>query len=576
MLRHLRVGNLAVAADVSLDFGPGLTMLTGETGAGKSLIAGAMALLAGGKADKDAVRQGEDLAFVEGVFDLTAQPDLREDIAQAGLRLAEDGILVLRREIRREGRGRVLINGLLSSLALLEDFGGRLLAVQSQDQQRELMRPHFALDFLDRVLDLEPLRARVGRELATWRASVRELEARRQEADFARQQLEMWEYQHRELSEAALDPTEEAALREQLALGRGARGLLEAVAGARDELVDGEPSAVELLGSAAARLAHAAEASPRLAEIHQQLVAAQDLAGEAARDLERFLTGVEVDPARLDELETRQSLYDELARKYGRDTAGLLEFQEDLGERIARHQAADDELTALTERCAADQVALGEVCADIRRRRREGAVGVARRAEELIRPLALPDLEMSFEILPDLDDNGSPVDGESCRITARGADSARLIIRTNPGEAAGELSRTASGGERSRLYLGLTVLARRSQHETPLQLFDEVDAGLGMDHAVAVAGLLSEVAADSQVLCITHMPTVAALGHRHLRVVKRTRDGRTDLVVEEVRGEERVTEVARLLGGEKAGDPVRQSDYARELLRQQAAGSGSA
>ncbi|RKZ18832.1 hypothetical protein DRQ50_03370, partial [bacterium] len=294
MLRHLRVGNLALAADVNLELGPGLTMLTGETGAGKSLIAGALALLGGGRGERDQIRRGEEMAFVEGVFDLTERPLLCEAVRRAGLRLAEDCILVLRRELRREGRGRVLINGLVSSLSLLQEFGGQLVVVQSQDQQRELGRTHFAVDFLDRALDLKEQRAELAGALASWRELLRVRDDRRQEADFARQQLEMWEYQYRELVAAALDPTEESLLREQLALGRNARGLLEAAASARLELADGEPSAVSLLGQAAGRLSIPAESSTRLEEILTQVTAAQEQAGDAARELERFLAGVEV------------------------------------------------------------------------------------------------------------------------------------------------------------------------------------------------------------------------------------------------------------------------------------------
>ena len=571
MLRHLRVGNLALAADVVLELGPGLTMLTGETGAGKSLIAGALALLAGGRADRDQIRRGEEMAFVEGVFDLADRPGLAAEVRQAGLRLAEDGILVLRRELRREGRGRVLINGLVSSLALLEEFGGRLVVVQSQDQQRELARTHFAGDFLDRVLGLVEQRTALASALDSWRELGKTREARRQEAAFAREQLEMWQYQHRELTEAALDSAEEASLREKLALGRDARGLLEAAGAARLELVDGDPSAVGLLGQAAGRLKAPAESSGRLAEILQQVVGAQEQAGEVARELERFLAGVEVDPARLDEMEARQALYAELCRKYDRTVPALQELAEDLAGRIARHQDADTDLEALDAECRRAEEALVTACSDLSRVRREGAPQVARSARDMVRPLALPALELEFAVAPEPEPAGIMVNGAACRVTARGADRVVLKVQPNPGEAAGDVARIASGGEKSRLYLGLTVLARRVADEAPLELFDEIDAGLGMDHAQDVADLLVEVAARAQVLCITHLPTVAARGDRHLRVNKRVTRGRTDVEVTEVTGEERVTELARLLGGDAAGEAGHRNAYARELLRNRGA-----
>ena len=283
MLRQLRVGNVALAADVVVSFGGGLTVLTGETGAGKSLIAGALALLTGGRAEKDLIRKGEDLAFVEAVFDLGERPDLCTAAAAAGLRVGEDRVLVLRRELRREGRGRVLINGLVSSLALLEEIGGRLLVVQSQDQQRRLSVPTFATDFLDAALGLDPLRTELAAALARWRGLEADLAARGREQEFAAKQLDIWQYQRRERAGAALDPDEEAQLAEQIAVGRGARGLLEAAAEARRDLADGPTNAEQLLGAAARRLERVAATSQRLDAIAGLVLDAQAAATDAAR-----------------------------------------------------------------------------------------------------------------------------------------------------------------------------------------------------------------------------------------------------------------------------------------------------
>ncbi|MBE0566279.1 MAG: hypothetical protein IH621_10000, partial [Krumholzibacteria bacterium] len=353
MLRQLRVVNVALAADVAVGFDEGLTVLTGETGAGKSLIAGALALLAGGRAEKDVIRGGEELAFVEGVFDLTGRPDALAAAEAAGLRVGEDEVLVLRRELRREGRGRVLINGLVSSQALLEEIGGRLIAVQSQDQQRRLGLPTFAADFLDGALGLGPLRRELAGGLAAWRALEADLAQRRREEEFARQQLDMWTWQHRELEQAALDPAEEADLAERIAVGRGARGLLEAAAAALEGLTEGQPSAVQLLGEAARKLEKVAGTSARLDETLRQVLDAQAAAEDAARGLERFLDGIQMDPERLDELEQRKALYEELQRKYRRDVTGLLALAEDLAGRIGRQVGAAADLAELEARRAA-------------------------------------------------------------------------------------------------------------------------------------------------------------------------------------------------------------------------------
>jgi DNA repair protein RecN (Recombination protein N) len=290
---------------------------------------------------------------------------------------------------------------------------------------------------------------------------------------------------------------------------------------------------------------------------------------EAAKELERFLDAAEVDPARLDELEERKAQYEDLRRKYGRDVAGLIELRESLAERIDRQRAAADDIAALTATFEQARQAVGFAASDLRQERQAGAARVAKQAGDVIRPLALPDIELSFRVEPRRDgDDGIEVDGQRCRVTGSGADEVHLRVRTNRGEKAGDVGLIASGGEKSRIFLGLSVLAGR-QTEPPLLLFDEIDAGLGMDNAIPVAGLLGELARRGQVLCITHLATVAARGQAHLKAAKSLVGERTVLTVTLLAADERLAEVARLLGGEGAGDEGAAGsrlDYARQLL----------
>lgn len=569
MLRELRVGNLALVDDLVLSLDHGLTMLTGETGAGKSLIAGALSLLAGGKSDRQLIRQGEDLAFVEGLFDLAEEKSLREYMASLGIRMASDGILVLRRELKREGRSRVLINGLVSSLSLLEQIGQQLLSIQSQDQQRLLSLAAFPGDFLDVCLDNGAERDQVAQALENYRTLRDQYEERLQEEQFASQQLDMWRYQHQELSEAGLAPGEEETLGEKLALGRNSRSLLEAAGEARESLTEGQVNARQILGSVESVLDPLAGESSHLRSILEMIRDAGASVSEAAGDLERFLDGVDVDPSQLDEIEARKSLYEELRRKYDRTVEGLVELRDSLNERIARQKEATSDLQQLAASRDSARRELTDAAEVLRANRQQGAPKVAARAVETIRPLALAELELEFHIEPDLDNAGTaPVDGELCRITTKGADRVRLLARTNKGESYGEVGRIASGGEKSRIFLGLSVLQRTGVKQ-PLQLFDEIDAGLGMDNAVPVAELLGRLAADSQVICITHLPTVAARGDHHLKVQKVQTAGRTVLQVVPIPGEARIEEIARLLGGHKSGAKGgvdKQVAYAKQLL----------
>jgi len=544
-------------------------MLTGETGAGKSLIAGALSLLTGAKADRQAIREGEDLAFVEGVFDLAATPAMMTRAAGLGIRLGPDGMLVLRREVRREGRGRVLINGLVSSLSLLEQIGADLLSIQSQDQQRQLARPAFAGEFLDTVLAHGDLLAAVASARDLFLDTEVRLAERVGEESFAQEQHDMWEFQYRELSGAGLDATEEAALAEKLALGRNARALIEAAGKAREGLTEGAVNARQLLGSAEAALAPLSDQSTRLQEILDLVRDAEAAVGEAATGLERFLDGIDTDPGLLDELEERKALYEDLRRKYNRDVEGLLELEQTLKVRLGRQQSAAAELAELRSLREEARGHLAEAAQRLRRSREQQARTVAARAVEAIRPLALPALELVFSIEPDSDPAGPvEIDGVRCRVTAKGADRIALLARTNRGEAHGEVARIASGGEKSRIFLGLSVMMGHGDHR-PLLLFDEIDAGLGMDNAVPVAELLGRLAAGGQVVCITHLPTVAARGSSHVRVFKAEAGGRTALRVEPVTGEKRIQEIARLLGGEESGiegGRENQVAYARQLL----------
>jgi DNA repair protein RecN (Recombination protein N) len=576
MLRELRIANLALAEDVVLRPGEHLTVLTGETGAGKSLVAGALALLAGEKADRGLVRQGADEAWVEALCDLSERPDLRSHVRSCGITLGEDGLLLLRREIRSEGRGRAVIDGRSSSLQVLAELGRMLFAIQSQDQKQELARPGFARDLLDDVLGLDDQRRAVAAALADFREAGEKLALRRQEQEVADQQLDMWRYQHDELVAAGLREGEEDELAEAIAVKRHAQAMLEAAATAR-ELLDGGPAAArDALGAAQASLSPHIERSRRLASAHESLAAAADLAADAASELERFLDGFGADPRGLDDMESRKALYEELRRKYRRDVAGLLALVDELGDRLDRMQDSETELRALARDVEEARDALASASAALRAGRTVGAPRLAAAAETSIRPLALPELDVMVSVQPDSDPEGEiELDGAPCRVTDHGADRVALQVRTNPGESPGEVAAIASGGEAARIHLGLTVLRQRRQQPL-VWLFDEIDAGLGMDSATPVALLLRDLAASTQVICITHLPTVAVHGRDHWRVVKRGHAGRTVIELEDLDADARIEEIARQLGGEGWRDDGEgaQTRYARQLL--QGAGAMSA
>jgi len=570
MLSELRIGRLAIVDELTIPFGPGLTVLTGETGAGKSLVAGTLALLCGGPVPKGLIREGEECGWVEGVFDLGGAPAQREAMARAGIRVGADGMLVLRRELRLQGRSRVLINGLLSSVALLEQLGPRLLTIQSQDQQRELADASFARDLLDEMSGAGTLREEVRAAWGAFRAAETVLADRRGEEATAAGQLDLWSYQLRELTEAALEEGEEEALAEELIVKRHAGALQGGCEAALERLDGAESPAREDLGAAISALRALAGKSQRVAEALDDLEGAEDALAGAVTKLRHFLDALDLDAAGLGVLEARKALYEELRRKYRRDTSGLLRLRDELQERVARQDTADHDLAQLTAAVENCRGRLGAAVTLLHDRRQQQAPAIARRAVERIRPLALPALELVFAVTPRVAAEGPvEVEGRRCEAGPDGADRVSLLVRTNRGERMGEAGAIASGGERSRIHLGLASL-RRGGPEPGLLLCDEIDAGLGMDAAGPVAQLLRELATAGPVVCITHLPTMAVYGDSHLCAAKAERDGRTVLTITALEGEARVVEIARLLGGEGVGAaaaPVRRS-YAEALLAQ--------
>ncbi len=573
MLLELRISQLGLVDELVLRAEPGLTVLTGETGAGKSMIAGALSLLCGGKAPVDLVREGENEGWVEAVLDLTDAPDGRAAVARAGIRVGDDGVLVLRRELRREGRSRVMINGLVSSLAVLETVGPLFLTIQSQHQQLELGRRSFARDYLDRSLGLDGETVAMTGAWERWRDAVAARESALREADAAAEQADIWRYQRDELKAAHLDAEEEESLAERLTILQDTTRLREAAAAVHALLAGGENDASDLLARASGLLPSTDAPVRALDEARSSLLDAQDSAAAAAAVLERFLDAFDDDGGDLDELQQRKSLYEELKRKYGRDVPSLQSHLQVLDERLSRYDGADARLAELEAEEASARDAVVAAASALRAARRAGAGELAERAARAIRPLALPDLELAFVVEPRPD--GTPsveIDGQASRIDATGADVVRLEARTNRGEGMRAVAEVASGGERSRIHLGLSVLDRGAG-ESPLLLFDEIDAGLGMDAARPVGRLLRELSRNGQVICITHLPTMAVQGAAHWRAEKGARDGRTILTVKAVDGESRLDELERLLGGEDAvPEGAARRAYARDLLAEAAAG----
>lgn len=553
MLRTLRVRDLATVADVSLDLGPGLNVLTGETGAGKSMLVDALALLLGDRADRAAVRTGASRAVVEGSFD-ALPPSLDAALDAAGLDPAE--LLVIRREVSTEGRSRAWINGSPTTTGIQSEIGGRIVDLHGQHQTLELARAATQRTLLDAYGDAEGLRATVAtahRDVGALRARAGELASRRDEAvrrsDWLRHVIE-------EIDAARIRPGEDADLDVE-ANRLGQAGILGEQAREVLALLDADEHGIRArLG----RLARVLEQLGRRDETVEGWRALLDPAwaacDELARLAELYEEDVAQDPERLTQVERRRDLLGTLIRKHGTTLDDVLEARRAAGTEIDLIDTAALDLARLDRELTAALATLDQAAAHLSARRETAAGRLADEVTRILPGLGMPDATVSIELrqLPE--------------IGPEGAEQVTFTARLNPGLSPRPIATAASGGELSRLMLAVKVaLVRHDQ--VPTLVFDEIDQGIGGETGAAVGSALAGLAARHQVLVITHLPQIAARADRHLVVRKQTRGGIATSDVEVIHGEDRVIEIARMLGSAD-------HDAARRLATSLLAGGVSA
>jgi DNA repair protein RecN (Recombination protein N) len=552
MLRELRIRNLAVIEALSVTFEPALNVLTGETGAGKSILVDALLLVRGARAQSDAIRSEADVATVEAVFEVESDAAVADILESAGL-AAEGGELVIRRELARSGRHRAFVNDSPVTVAFLERLGDHLVDVHGQHEQQRLLEPSAQLDLLDRFADAEPLRARVG----DLHARMHEVEAaiaelRRSVRDAA-QREDLLRFQLSELDGARLRAGEEEALRTEQRRLQHAERFTSGIAEATGALRDDEASALGRVARAAKTLRDLGRLDPAFAPAAESLDTAGAQIEEALLALRELGAAISFDPERREAVEDRLDALTRLKRKYGDSVEAMLAFRDAAGadlDRLARHDevlaAEEARLASLREEALAAAGQLGAA-------RRTAAARLSTLVQKEVRALGMERavFEVALETLP------------PAELSARGLERAEFRFRANPGEDVRPLARVASGGELSRTMLALEVVLATADR-IPTMVFDEVDAGIGARTAAPLAQKLAAVAARRQVLCVTHLAPIAAAAQHHVRVVKSVRGGRTRATVGTLKDDERVEEIARMLGGDPPG--VAALGHARELL----------
>jgi DNA repair protein RecN (Recombination protein N) len=558
VIELLRVRDLALVEEATLEFGPGLNVLTGETGAGKSIVLGAISLLAGARADPDVVRTGAREAVVEAVFSTLALTDLEAALALRGVETDEHA-LVVRRTVSG-GRSRAQLAGQLVPVSVLgELFGGRL-EISSQHESQALLRPETHGRLLDAFGGLLGARETLAEHYAALRRLDDEIARLRAAAEERARQQDFLAWQVREIDAAALLPGEIQSLSADRARLLHAARLAEDSAHAL-RLVGGEDDADaaparDRVAEAARRVEAAARLDPGLESMATRLRGLAAELDDVARELSRYGASLDADPERAAVVEERLERLDRLRRKYGETEGEILVFRERAAAELAGITGTEARIDALLVERDAARTRLASEAERLSRGRRAAAKRLATALEEALAALAMPGARFEIALEPAAFAADLPCG-------PRGAEEPELRLCANAGEPARALRRVASGGELSRVFLALKNVLRGAGAGMVL-VFDEVDAGIGGAVADRVGRALAELASVHQVLCITHLPQIAARASTHFRVSKRDVDGRTRTHVERLSAAERVDEIARMAGGETISEATRR--HARALL----------
>ena len=579
MLSCLRVRNFAIIDELEVELGPGLNVVTGETGAGKSILVSALGLILGGKGRPEMVRTGETSAEVEALFELPPTADIENSDGEAAADgaggalataagtaapLGEDGQLVIRRVVGEGGRTRCYVNGRLATTAELSTLAEGLADISSQHEHHSLVDPKNHLDYLDAFGEHMALRREVGRAHRALGAAVGELNSLRQLAEDQGERQDLLRFKIREIDE--LDPhfEEEATLIHERERLRHAERLATTAASAEDVLYARDNAICASLDQLVQDLDQAAEIDPALRPVAQQLEAARLQLEESSRELGSYARRVTTDPDRLSEVEERLDRIGRLKRKYGGTIAGILEERERAGRELSDWEHYEErlaELESTRERALAeaDRLAL-----DLRHRRIAAAERLGTAISKELGSLGMGDAKVEVAVQP-LEGRGEELEVAGARFTSHGIDRAEFLIAANRGEQARPLRKIASGGELSRAMLAIKcVLADLGPGG--LYVFDEVDAGVGGAVAEVIGRKLAEVARHHQVLCITHLPQIAVYGDGHYHVHKGIVEDRTKSAIEKLNEDRRLEELARMLGGLSVTETTRAA--ASELLAQ--------
>lgn len=562
MLTCLRIRDLAIIDNLELSFGPGLNVVTGETGAGKSILVDALELMLGGRGRPELVRTGAAQAEVEALFELADDADLKAKLGELGLE-AEGDELVIRRILLANGRTRAFINGRMASTQQLTELVRGLADISSQHEHHMLANASTHLVYLDAFARLGPHKERVSELYHTLRKAHEALSAFEAQVKDRLQREDLLRYQIREIEEVGPRPDEEAQLTESRDRLKHADTLARLSGSAADALYERDESVSEILSQVSESLSEAASLDPSLNDVVAQLETARTQLEEAARELGRYTRSVQADPERLSELDERLHALGRLRRKYGGSLEAVIQHLD----RARGELGTLEDCDGTRERLAAEQANALKASAESARAlsalRKQAADKLAQAISKELASLGMGGARILVDVSP-YEGKESDLHVDGARLTPTGIDRVEFMIAPNKGEVARPLSKVASGGELSRAMLAIKrILA--GVGPAGMYVFDEVDTGVGGAVAEVIGRKIQDVAQHRQVLCITHLPQIAVFADSHFKVEKTLVDGRTVSAVHKLGKRDQEVEIARMLGGLKITAKTRA--VAAEMLK---------
>ncbi|MFQ5735891.1 MAG: DNA repair protein RecN [Thermodesulfobacteriota bacterium] len=554
MLLELGIKDFAIIEGLNISFGPGLNIFTGETGAGKSIIMDAIALLLGDRASGGLIREGSEEAQVEAAFDTSGSEQVKAVLEEAGI--PYDGELVIRRVIQRAGRNRIYVNGSLATLVTLTEVASRLIDIYGQSEHQSLTRPEEHVEVLDAFGNVEKLRAEMAAAYRGYATAQREYDALVADSKETAGRKDFLCFQLEEITAAAPAAGEDEELKKEAERLRHAEKIKSVTYGAESEIYSDAGSITERLGALAKALREVSAFDERLVKTTEAIETSLFQLEDAGTFLRDYAGSVEADPDALERVEARLDTLNRLKKKYGPSLEEVLARKDAMEGELSGLDDLDGRLRELEEKAAAARKTAEAAALKLRSEREAAApafkAGIERQLSTLGMKEAVFEVIMEAETFPD----------GSMRFNERGADRVTFFISPNPGEGVKPLARIASGGELSRIMLAMKSVCAATRVST--LVFDEIDTGVGGAMAQAVGMKLKEVSTSNQVLCITHLPQIAAFADRHFVVAKETAGGRTSSSVRELNGDEAVEQISVMLGGMKVTDVTRK--HARELL----------